>query len=214
MGARQQARVGMRFGRLQIAALAAPKSAPSRATITQYECRCDCGSKTTVSWDHLRGGHTKSCGCLRDEVRATIRVTHGHSVGVGTSRAYNVWSKMHARCNDLADTRYGGRGIKVCQEWRFFERFFADMGYPPAGASIDRRDNNGDYSAENCRWATAKEQGRNKRNNRILTIGGDSKCLAEWVEISGANYDTVKRRLYAGWAARDAVFGKTFDEVA
>lgn len=98
-------------------------------------------------------------------------------------RIYSIWSAMRYRCNNQkhwAYARYGGRGIKVCDRWSTPECFYQDMGFPPVGTTLDRIDNDGGYSPDNCRWATKAEQVRNKCNNRFFSAFGDTKILAEW----------------------------------
>jgi hypothetical protein len=112
---------------------------------------------------------------------------------------------MRTRCsneNSLSYAHYGGRGISVCERWDLFENFYEDMGESPEGMSLDRRENDGDYSPENCRWATPEEQARNKRDNRTLTFRGETKCVVEWAEETGIPGYTIWARLNAGWPAR------------
>ena len=116
---------------------------------------------------------------------------------------------MIARCynpNNAAYNRYGGRGITVCKRWRKFENFLADMGNRPSSKySIDRIDNSGNYTRENCKWSTMKEQCRNRRNNRLLTLNGETHCVAEWVDIVGIRSDTIRARLKRGWSVERAL---------
>lgn len=110
---------------------------------------------------------------------------------------------MRRRCLDTGDKnypRYGGRGITVCERWRTsFAPFLADMGDRPAGLSLDRRDNNGPYAPDNCRWATPTEQARNRRSNRLVTRDGETKPLAAWVERIGISASVVDARIRSGW---------------
>lgn len=112
---------------------------------------------------------------------------------------------MRSRCYNLKDTRYadwGGRGIKVCDRWReSFTSFLADMGEKPAKHTLDRRDNNGDYEPSNCRWAVAKTQNRNKRNNRQVCFRGETLSVAEWADRTGLSSRLIVDRLNAGWDA-------------
>lgn len=98
--------------------------------------------------------------------------------------------------------KYGGRGIRVCrrwQGWRGFLNFLDDMGHPPPDTTLDRKDNNGHYSPKNCQWSTRSEQGRNKRNNRLVRYRGKTRCVAEWAEILGVPYSILHTRLRLGW---------------
>lgn len=110
---------------------------------------------------------------------------------------------MRTRCKNPNRNRwhvYGGRGVSVCKRWDVFANFAADMGPPPfEGASIDRIDNDADYGPDNCRWATAKEQNRNKRNNRLVTHDGQTLCITEWSERTGLSRRIIAARLNGGW---------------
>lgn len=124
------------------------------------------------------------------------------------SPAYDVWANMRQRCEDPASTaysNYGGRGIAVCERWKDFGAFLEDMGQPPAGMTIERCDNNRGYEPDNCRWATPLEQGRNKRNNRLLTIGSETQPMSVWAERAGLKVGTLHARLKHGWPPSIAV---------
>lgn len=174
--------------------------------------RCDCGKEFEMQC--RSEGKTRSCGCLARETARQLfenqshKKTHGHT---GTP-TYKSWLCMRSRCeqvNHIEYHRYGGRGIKVCERWAIFANFLADMGERPKGHSIDRIDVNGDYCPDNCRWADNWTQGRNRRSNRILTIGGVSMTMVEWSEQPGAeNYKNIHQRLKAGWTHKEAVFGR------
>lgn len=170
-----------------------------------FLCRCSCGKTKRIILCNLRGPNgTRSCGCLARKKLATRNWRHGKS----RSRAWRTWKNMLTRCynkNDQAYKRYGGRGIIVSPEWHTFQRFFKDMGDPPPGRSLDRRDNNGHYCKDNCRWATHKEQGRNKRNNRLLTLNGKTQCLSAWCEETGLGRDMLHSRIKNGWPIERAL---------
>lgn len=122
------------------------------------------------------------------------------------------WNNMLDRCYRATDPyfhRYGGRGIKVCERWRGpdgFQNFVEDIGRRPSRRhSIDRRDNDGDYTPDNCRWATPREQARNRSSNRRLKVDGETKTLVEWSECSGIPSDILSKRLAIGWTEKRAV---------
>jgi hypothetical protein len=149
---------GKRFGRLVITAR---DGKTQGSAIVQV--RCDCGTEKTVRYGDLRSGDTVSCGCLRNERVSAAVKTHG----LTRTPIYRVWHNMRARCtypNHRSWPRYGGRGIRVCDEWSSFGQFFADFGHtwPGDGYQLDRIDNDGNYEPGNVRWATRSEQARNK----------------------------------------------------
>jgi hypothetical protein len=136
------------------------------------------------------------------------RLRHGHRRKGKTTSEYSVWMKMRSRCNNErcpAYKDYGARGIKVCARWDVFELFMLDMGPRPAGLSLDRIDNDKGYEPSNCRWATMKQQQRNRRDNRIITFAGVSASLAEHCERLGLSYKTVHQRLSSGFTTDDAL---------
>lgn len=124
------------------------------------------------------------------------------------SPTYAVWSNMRQRCDNPKNSafgNYGARGIRVCTRWETFENFIADMGHAPDGMSIEREDNYGNYEPSNCRWATPVEQGQNKRNNRLLTINGETLTISAWARRYGLEVGTIWRRLETGWPEKAAV---------
>jgi len=188
---------GERFGRL--VAVSKVKSSGRQ----KWNCYCDCGKAAIISYSNLMIGKTKSCGCLNLE----STTTHGKS----RSKIYRSWIYMKSRCFNPKNTaykRYGGRGISVCSEWLDFSSFYEDM-YASYfdGASLDRINVDGNYEKSNCRWATDKEQGNNKRNTKYLTIGGKKKTFSEWAALAGIKYDCLYSRIYRGHSAYEAVFG-------
>lgn len=124
------------------------------------------------------------------------------------TKIYGVWCGMRRRCynkNEVAYPNYGGRGITVCGAWKKFSKFYADMGNIPPGMTLDRIDNDMGYSPENCRWADRGEQSRNRRNNIIVTLEGETHSLMEWAAKYGVAYKTVHQRLRYGWTAEAAI---------
>ena len=121
---------------------------------------------------------------------------------------YYTWRNMKNRCNNSNNKRYhdyGGRGIKACKRWLKFENFLADMGERPPGKTLDRIDNNKGYYKENCKWSTRKEQQRNMRNNRWITINNKTQCLMDWCKELNLKYNTIFTRLLRGWPVMEAL---------
>lgn len=155
---------GKRFGRLTVISVSHSRKCPNfKGTVLYWKCMCDCGNEAIVPGASLRTGDAKSCGCYQKDRCIETSTTHG----LRHTTEFNIWNAMKQRCqnpNNHAYERYGGRGISVCRSWaESFEQFYADMGPRPVGLSIDRINNDGNYEPSNCRWATAKEQARNKR---------------------------------------------------
>lgn len=182
----------------------------SRSKQSHFLCKCSCGTNRIVRGTSLklgsRRGGTVSCGCHLVE----IMTTHGQtSRGRTQPRTYRIWANMLKRCRnhnspDFSD--YGGRGIKVCDRWSDYSKFIEDVGECPPQHSIDRfPDNDGNYEPGNVRWATLKQQARNKRNNRMLEYDGRSQCVAAWAEECGLRARTIVHRLAIGWSVTDAL---------
>lgn len=171
---------GERFGRLTVISLAGKKKG-----FYYWNCKCDCGNEAVIKASYLTIGDTKSCGCLYDERNTNIK--HGYS---GT-RLYRILGAMKTRCYNTKFkeySAYGGRGITVCKEWLDKENGIANFckwaiknGYRD-GLEIDRINNDGNYEPSNCRWVSAKQNSRNRRDNVFLTINDETKCVSEWCE--------------------------------
>lgn len=160
-------------------------------------CECECGNRKLVLSSNLTLGKTKSCGCLAREVTSRRASTHGMS----KTAEYATWNRMWSRCtNPLVDRypQYGGRGISVCEEWRDFETFYSDMGPRPSKLhSIGRKDNDGNYCKDNCRWETAEQQHSNMSRNVYLEHEGVRLTIAQWSKRSGIPYATLIQRYRA-----------------
>jgi len=185
---------GRRFGRLTVLR----EQGRNRHGSVMWATRCDCGTELAVSTGSLTDGNTTSCGCSRTKHGATW------------TPEWSIWQTMIKRCGNPGAKGYqdyGGRGIRVCESWRKdFRAFIRDVGPRPSPRhSLDRLDTDGNYEPGNVRWATPIEQARNKRNNRVITIGGTRRTLAEWSEVSGIRYTTIRERLRRGWSASRAV---------
>lgn len=175
----------------------------------EWECACSCGATVFVTGNDLRTGNTQSCGCLKTDVLRAIHTTHGHSAPGRVTRTWNAWGSMIARCTNPKKEKYriyGARGITVCERWRDFANFLADMGECPPGLTLERKDVNGNYEPGNCEWASLKTQGRNRRNNRVIELAGLTATMAEWADISGIGESTISARIdMYGWSERDAI---------
>lgn len=163
---------------------------------------CECGTFFTANGSHVTRGNTKSCGCWKREATGTRRRTHGLS----QRREYKIFHGILKRCynpNNKSYGRYGGRGI-VCL-WHSFEEFYEAMGKcPSADYMIERRDNNGPYSTENCVWATRITQANNTRRSRTFTYNGETLPLKQWAQRLGKKYGQLYQRLHEGWTVEEA----------
>lgn len=149
---RMQELTGLRFGRLVVLKWS-HRDLDGRH---RWLCLCDCGNETTCEGHHLKRGSVKSCGCWQRDRTHEVKTTHGLS----QTATYRAWISMRQRCNNPAAAGYsqcGGRGVRICARWRLFSNFLADLGPKPAGHILDRRDPEGDFRPENCRWSTPKE---------------------------------------------------------
>lgn len=180
---------------------ALPQSRYGRLTVISnakggWLCRCDCGNEKVVRTQCLKVGTAKSCGCLKAE-KPGGRTTHGMTY----KPIYRLWVSMVDRCyrENVPNFKfYGGRGIRVCDRWRTFLNFYADMGDRPEGCSLDRIDNAGNYEPSNCRWAPHTVQHANRRGTRTLTYKGKTQALADWSRETGVALITIRGRLNRG----------------
>lgn len=181
---------GNRYGRL----------VAIRRVSEKWEFKCDCGNVKFVLPSNVKRGHTLSCGCLHRETAIMNGRAHKHGY-TGTAE-YRAWSGMHQRCSNVKSKNYngyGGRGIKVCDQWSAFESFIHDIGKRPSILhSIDRIDVNGDYDPSNCRWATIKEQNANRRTNVRVNAFGKDGCLADFIWPHTKQYRTALKRIREG----------------
>ena len=180
--------IGQRYGRLVVAA-----RVPSKHGKTMFECLCDCGNSTVVSSNNLRRGRVESCGCL---LREKI-----NKHGMARSRIYRIYMAIKGRCTNINSPQYkyyGERGISMCNEWlNSFQTFYdwaMTNGYRD-DLTIDRIDNERDYSPDNCRWVTMQEQSENKRSNKTIVFNGKSQTLSQWARELGFPKQTLIARI-------------------
>lgn len=197
---------GQQFGRLT--ALGPVGKSPKGSIL--WLCRCDCGACVSVTSDSIVSGHTQSCGCLHRERTIKANATHGLS----GHRLHMTWTLMVQRCtnpNNPEYVNYGGRGIKVCDEWRHnFQAFYDHVSnlpnYGEEGYSLDRIDNGKGYSPGNVRWATGSEQMRNSRRTHLIEFRGKTQCVTAWAEELGIDPNTLSSRLlYLSWTVERAL---------
>lgn len=169
-----------------------------------WECKCSCGASIALSSRAIKHG-TKSCGCYRSEVISKLK----RGLPYYYPSEYAIWGSMIARCHRKSSANYkdyGARGIVVCSRWRdSFDAFIGDMGPKPKGRWLERIKNDKGYGPDNCRWATPKEQQRNRRNNHLLVYKEQTRCISEWAEIVGLPDSVIRRRLGRGWSVEKAL---------
>lgn len=169
-----------------------------RSTRTRWFCECTCGNVVIRHTAQLRNEGCSSCGCRG-------RSSHG----AHGSRIYSIWSNMRRRCYQPKNKkypRYGGRGVKVCEAWRLsFTSFYEDMGDPPPKTTLGRKDNDGNYCLENCRWETNEQQSMNTSQVKLITYGGVTLSHSKWSQKLGGNPDLVSKRIRRGWSEIKAI---------
>lgn len=196
---------GHHFGRL-----VAVKIDHRRGHMTYWLCRCVCGKNAVVSIAHLRDGHTQSCGCFHKERLDAANLTHGHCAKGARSSEFGTWVNIRTRCHNPKNRSYkdyGGRGIFVCDEWiASFQTFFSDVGKKPTSRhTLGRKNNDGPYCKENCRWETTLQQGQNTRSTVNITCFGETHCRAEWSRRTGIPVGAITYRLAHGWTPEEAL---------
>lgn len=189
----------------------------NRSGGAMFLCRCSCGKEKIVDGRSIRSGASKNCGHNRLEKALKMAVKAVTKHGGKRERLYGVWSGMRDRCNNENSRfyhRYGGRGIKVCDEWdssyENFRNWAMNNGYDPTlpkgSCTIERVDNDREYSPDNCVWTSSKKQCNNRGNNHIIEFGGESHTIAEWSELTGIRKDTLRRRICVyGWDVERAL---------
>lgn len=182
---------GLQIGRLFVLT----RTSQISKGVVHWLCKCNCGKLAIRCTSKLVDVATPSCGCYMHD----FGVENGTKHGMSRTLTYGSWSNAKSRCYRKRDKNfpsYGGRGIKVCDRWKdSFENFYADMGECPEGMTLDRIDNNGDYAPDNCRWATPKEQVRNRRNTTFVTFGGKTVPLPEVSDFFFLPYSSIRTAL-------------------
>lgn len=194
---------GKRFGRYTVIR----REDNNKHGASMWLCECDCGKRKIVMGQHLRGGHTLSCGCYSKELLIKNKTKHNKSY----SRIYHEWQYIKRRCynpNYKYYSYYGGRGITICDEWLSdfanFQTWALSNGYDDT-LTLDRIDSNGNYEPNNCRWSTRKEQQNNRSTNLFFTIDGETKTLSQWCDIYNVPHERTRHRVKKGWDILDAL---------
>lgn len=195
-------RTGYRYGKLLV--LEKGPSRKGRAN-AYWWCLCDCGNKVLVCGGNLQSGNTTSCGCYQKECAREAQRSVFLKHDLSRSRLYGIMHGMKTRCyntNDPGYIKYGGRGIYICDEWRedfmAFYNWAQQNGYKKE-LSLDRIDNDGPYSPDNCRWATPKEQQNNTRCNKLVTFNGITMNVTQWSEKLNMDPEVLRQRIKRGW---------------
>lgn len=182
---------GKVFGRLTV--LGKSNGRLFCGTGAEWICRCECGIEKVLPGVRLREGWTRSCGCWGPGGKVTHNLSH--------TKEYRVWLSMLGRCRTKSHKdydHYGGRGIRVRSRWLKFENFHADMGPRSDGMTVERIDNDGPYSPENCKWATRAEQSRNTRANIFVETKYGPMPARDVAELVGVLVPTIYKRIKAG----------------
>lgn len=197
--------VGNRYGRLVVVERAPDRVQANGRHRIMWLCKCDCGNTVEVLGDNLKKGVSRSCGCYRHDTLSSSKATHGQT----ETKLYKVWRGIKTRCYNSRSqyfARYGGRGIVMCDAWRDdFVSFcsWAELSGYRDGFTIDRIDNDGIYSPENCRWVDMKAQANNRHSNVLITLGDETHNITEWAGIIGVSPKTLFSRYYSGKSPED-----------
>ncbi len=189
---------GQKFGKLTVMGIARKTQSGKRERY-YWKCTCECGNIKEVRTDCLTTGYVRSCGCLKKEQdKINLRANHRHKLS--NTHIWYVYYGMLHRCYNKKNNRYecyGGRGIRVCEEWKCsfdkFAEWAMDNGYAN-GLQIDRIDNDGNYEPSNCRWVTPKVNCRNRSSNTIVEYEGHLLTLIELSEKLNLSYSTVRKK--------------------
>lgn len=188
MGKPLKNEAGARYGKW----LVLERASTNKGTAASWVCRCDCGTISEISGASLRRGESTKCRQCNQEGGPVLH-------GMSKTDLYGIWIGIKRRTENQkcpSFKNYGGRGIKICDEWKkSFTTFASDVGLRPAGHSLERLDNNGPYSKWNCVWATREEQSRNTRQNVMLTMEGKTLCMKDWAKSLGIPYSTIADRV-------------------
>ena len=201
---------GQTFGDLTVI-----EFADKRGKHVRWKCLCACGNTSFPTTTHLRSGHSVTCGCGVARANSASTTTHGFTKGrrcarIPPPREYRAWVHAKGRCynpNDAKFKNYGARGIIMCAEWRDdFVVFLRDMGVCPLGLTLERDDVHGNYEPGNCRWATPKEQSRNRTDSVFVTVDGSKMVLKDAAALCRVSYKALHARMkYKGQSFEYAV---------
>lgn len=197
---------GQRFGHLVAIRLVEPYQSSSGKRYRQWLCQCDCGNQKIIFQTNLIEGKIKSCGCEQ----YSVHTKHGEA----KSRLYSIWRNLRQRCNNPKAKNYdnyGGRGIKVCDNWNNAEGYTAFKEWALSNGyrndlTIDRINNNGNYEPSNCRWATSLEQNNNQSSNIMISYNNEIHTLSEWSRLTGINRSTLKNRYEKGQSPEEILY--------
>lgn len=189
-----------KYGKLTIIGLDHQKTYANGSVVNFVKCKCDCGNEKIINYSNIKRGLVKSCGCITKTAN-----------GMSKTRIYQIYRHLKNRCysqKDINYKNYGGRGIKVCQEWKDnfmnFYNWAINNGYQE-NLTIDRIDVNGNYEPNNCRWVNMRTQQNNRTNNRILEYKGQKKTITEWANYCGLSYRNLHYRLNNGYTIEQAI---------